>query len=1513
MDLLKQCQKWIEEGKEQRVIEEIEAMPADERTPELDSELARAYNCLAEPKDKGLFEKAISLLKLHEEYFAGDHKWNYRMAYAYYFLGQEGLALKYFEKALEARPGDKDTEEFIEDCRNRLALPWFEKNFRKRTQDAWIAFQREEETLRLLVDARKQGDESEKIIARFDKILKNAFTDVAFEVGFDGKKYQLTLIPEGDKSKLFPLIYFQNHAPAAVLECWDIWVGRQASKGFDLQIDKVRVSTEDVMVRIEKTSNNSISLTLYCEKLIPLLHENEDKAWWILSSLTDQALGEINAIALIESFDVEEYLRKGKDYVSLSDLLQVIKNMGIVLCSDAEEYLENSYQTYEMEPVEDTDADWRLDTYIGTTRLPAIIQDYLMNESRVVDEYHADGIAAGFLIYPLNSFSGDERAKEILDMRDALEEAIAEAAGEDAVTFLGGATGLYCGYLDFIAWDISPVLEAAEDFFRKSGLDWAAFHSFRRDVSTVKLFEKEAYDENGEAAEEPQIDPQTGSLLSLQDIEMLESFEEDGRGYFYKMLDYLMDFIERGISSGRFTEKQAHEDLQIALWHAFACLNIDEYEYYYRGAQWMPASEKNAKGCGKWYYRYSVALMYCGKLEESLKYARMGIEEEPEYPWTWLQIAKLESHFGNKKGALEAVKQGLDLVPDDYEFITLQREITEGATLEQMEYHWIDPYFDYNLQEGLDDEAEAKMQSISCILVDAEGLAKFKEIFDTEDTDWVKDSPYCSFHYIVGETEVELVFCMNEAGLSKLKKEWLIAQKECLDEGKWLNMPGPEGETGVLDTVFFRLNHTVSLIYRAQKQAEKEGEEDFVREDEKTRYFQVWLKEDGTPDGPPLEIVTGEDSKLEHVKEPQLLAEEFDLEAYTQEEMEAIENHIGTYLGPVKNVFHELVSTDIHVDICIVKPSAGRDYYSLVTMGMGAHQMNVPEELKDHQLDRAEMIIALPSDWKLDEDSLQDEKWYWPIRLLKTLARLPISNDTWLGWGHTLDHQKAFADDTELCGALLVSPQQVKEGGEACYIGDGKVINFYQVIPLYRDEMDYKQAHNAESLLKKMDNVSFVVHPNRPNGLTSEPIEDIAYDSSVMDDGMWHVESIYEKNLPVDTITAYNHMAIYLRWCIEHNLMSMEFLNQYWNEAMEVKLTPDEVDLRVFIRDNLNGQLTFDLFDEEGEAFSNYYYGYGEEPHFTSDIDDYALKYFGPARYHSDEFKDEAYLFIPFDEEYYRQMAQIIQDRWQCWQRLDIGEEKEPSELAQAIMRYMDCECKYFPPMSDDDPITAALGYAQRLGVREGFVPILIKTDEILWESLMINSDPDNEASEDYQFNEQAVAEYRRTVLKNPVKDGKAVLNGMTRQRNIRLVEDEWCADAVQMTGDRPIQQFSSYWDHQTGMTCPLILAKIPVDKPWDVFAYLPFGGWNECPGTEDLRAISKYWYEQYGAVPAVITHDELEFRLTIPAPAEKVIELAEEHYSFCPDTIEQGPENITIAQLADILRKAYVWYFWWD
>ena len=51
MDMLQQCQKWHEEDKFQKIIDALEAIPAQERTPEMDSELARAYNNLAGPSE----------------------------------------------------------------------------------------------------------------------------------------------------------------------------------------------------------------------------------------------------------------------------------------------------------------------------------------------------------------------------------------------------------------------------------------------------------------------------------------------------------------------------------------------------------------------------------------------------------------------------------------------------------------------------------------------------------------------------------------------------------------------------------------------------------------------------------------------------------------------------------------------------------------------------------------------------------------------------------------------------------------------------------------------------------------------------------------------------------------------------------------------------------------------------------------------------------------------------------------------------------------------------------------------------------------------------------------------------------------------------------------------------------------------------------------------------------------------------------------------------------------------
>ncbi len=133
------------------------------------------------------------------------------------------------------------------------------------------------------------------------------------------------------------------------------------------------------------------------------------------------------------------------------------------------------------------------------------------------------------------------------------------------------------------------------------------------------------------------------------------------------------------------------------------------------------------------------------------------------------------------------------------------------------------------------------------------------------------------------------------------------------------------------------------------------------------------------------------------------------------------------------------------------------------------------------------------------------------------------------------------------------------------------------------------------------------------------------------------------------------------------------------------------------------------------------------------------------------------------------------------------------------------------------------------------------------------------------------------------------------------------------MEGGYDNRCFSSYWNSDNNMTYPLILAKIPLKNPWEIFAYLPFGGWNECPNTLELMAVAKYWFEQHGAVPAAMTHDELDFGLLTLIFENKVMDTEVELYGFCPDVINQVPKEATVGALADVLRRSTVWCFWWD
>ena len=198
--------------------------------------------------------------------------------------------------------------------------------------------------------------------------------------------------------------------------------------------------------------------------------------------------------------------------------------------------------------------------------------------------------------------------------------------------------------------------------------------------------------------------------------------------------------------------------------------------------------------------------------------------------------------------------------------------------------------------------------------------------------------------------------------------------------------------------------------------------------------------------------------------------------------LEAISAHIEKYLAPVETVFHELVSDKVHIDIHIVKPTAEFPYVRLVTSGMSDLPMTTPQD--DSIPKFAELLMTLPSTWKLTQSDFDDENWYWPIRLLKVLARLPHERQTWLGWGHTVPNgnpSKPYADGTKLRAALVIPSVTVPDDFHQLKISQEKTIHFLSVVPLYEAEMQLKLREGLDALLERFGkyDIDDIVDPKR--------------------------------------------------------------------------------------------------------------------------------------------------------------------------------------------------------------------------------------------------------------------------------------------------------------------------------------------------------------------------------------------------------------------------------------------------
>ena len=705
MDILMQCQKWHEENKHHKIVEALEAVSAEERTMEMDMELARAYNNLGttgNPAGRKMLQKALELMQAHEEELENTYSWNFRMGYAWYYLDQEGRALRYFEKALELHPGDdpklntqQDIEDLIDWCKKGISLPQFSGCFRERTAYWWETFTEMEAELRQMMDEDKEHTRGAEIVAQMQETLNLVFDEISFEMGFNGEKYELILTPEGDKVKLFELVYFQKHAPKDILKHWNILVGRQPVQNIGLRTnDGWEISGEDVQIWLEEHGENSFAISAYCEKLLPMLQNEEGKVWWMLTTLTDQVLGEISHMWYIDTFDVLEK-PKEESFVFLSQLPDKLKEKGVNLSTDPNAYLE-SYLGYEMKPNEEPDADWRLDVMAGATNCVPLINGYLNSENDFMDALHADGVVAGFFCYPLDTLREEEGAEKIFAFRDKLEKVFTTGDGPDVLTLTGGATGLYCGYVDFISWDIHMALQMAKDFFEDSDIPWACFHTFRREAGTVNL-KTSPGDEPNDKKQNSEMDETLKGMDYIpytpqNEEEFFQQLEQWNDEDEYTRCIQALDAIPKDWRNYRisYALARALENFAILGDHNEGTPNYKAEEALMRAIEILESVREEGKDKAEWNMRMAYAYQYlCEQEEKAIPYAERWMQLDPEDESAPLVIKECEKEIKKRKRRADRKKKA-KFIPGDMPF--------EGFDLTGF---WNDDY--YALKEYVSD------------------------------------------------------------------------------------------------------------------------------------------------------------------------------------------------------------------------------------------------------------------------------------------------------------------------------------------------------------------------------------------------------------------------------------------------------------------------------------------------------------------------------------------------------------------------------------------------------------------------------------------------------------------------------------------------------------------------------------------------------------------------------------------------------------------------------------------
>ena len=500
MDILEQCQTWRKQNKRKLIINLIESLPEEQRTALLDSELAIAYSEQIQvnpirAQDILDLKKAVALLKKHEAELGETFNWNFRLGYAYFYLEQHDLSIKYMQNALllnTDEPDDdciKDDVEYFINCSEQgINVPIITCSFLDRVKLTWDEFKQRRSHIEDLINT----NEHDLAIALLEECFHVLFEDIHFELGIKDKVYEIIFPTECDLATTLQLKTFIAHVPSKLKKHWSFIIGRPYDANLIIDNGAAKLTSQDFMVYSCDFGNNRYDLKIIAPKLKKLTSTDEQAqklAFYFIAS----TLGEVNYlnhIAGLELLNKEANIKDLSDYdqgCTLDSFILKLKEQGLKLNNDVKLLPDSCLKEYQHATPYGNEMCSRFDIDHGMSSLLGLHVEFLREESSLYNSFYHNGAIPVFICFELTN-PPQSSSLHITDSQ--LEKMVATIRNKTAAvaSIVGYASGLNYGYIDCIAWDVQKFLACIDYYFNQNDkIKSAACQAFNQSDSFVRL------------------------------------------------------------------------------------------------------------------------------------------------------------------------------------------------------------------------------------------------------------------------------------------------------------------------------------------------------------------------------------------------------------------------------------------------------------------------------------------------------------------------------------------------------------------------------------------------------------------------------------------------------------------------------------------------------------------------------------------------------------------------------------------------------------------------------------------------------------------------------------------------------------------------------------------------------------------------------------------------------------------------------------------------------------------